>query len=205
MTDITSNSHAREPARQQPILVAIDFSDDSKAALCWACNYATLSGAKLVLLHIVHDQASSPGFYKKGKGERLKPLQAVAETMMAEFLDEVKSETAGLDILDTAELQFVRGLPPSRIVEVSELLDASHIVMGSRGITGLPHMLLGSVAERVVMLAKVPVVVVKTEDTPESRKKERKHQQKQQRKDRKRLKEMLGLGRKPEAEDDIDG
>ncbi len=205
MTDIAPVDQLADTTQEQPVLVAVDFSEDSKAALRWACNYAALNGAKLVLLHIVHDQASSPGFYKQEKGKQLKPMQAVAEAMMAEFLDEVKSETPGLDILDTAELQFVRGLPPSRIVEVSEILKASLIVMGSRGITGLPHMLLGSVAERVVMLAKLPVVVVKAEDRPESRKKVIKRQQKQQKKDRRRLKELLGLGPKPEPEGDIDG
>jgi len=41
------------------------------------------------------------------------------------------------------------------------LLGAGTIVIGNRGLTGLPHMLLGSVAERVVELASIPVVVVK--------------------------------------------
>ena len=130
----------------------------------------------------------------------------VAESMMAEFVSELRNgSSVRRACLDRAEQQFVRGLPASRITEVSELLNASLIVMGSRGITGLPHKLLGPVAERVVELSKAPVVVVKAEDIPEPKKKEIKRQQKQQKKDRRWLKEMLGIGQKPEKEDNSDG
>ena len=44
-----------------PILVATDFSEDSKAALLWACKLAECTGAPLILLHVVHDLASNPG------------------------------------------------------------------------------------------------------------------------------------------------
>lgn len=183
----------------QPVLVAVDFSHDSKAALGWACKYSALMKKPLVLLHIVHDQASSPGYYKQDKNKQLKPMVEVAESMMAEFLDEVGEENKDLQpCLENADQQFVRGLPPSRIVEVCELLGASLIVVGSRGITGLPHKLMGSVAERVVELAKQPVVVVKAEEIPEPKKKEIKRQQKQQKKDRQWLKEMLGISKKSE-------
>lgn len=190
---------------EQPVLAAIDFSHDSKAALEWACNYSTMRGKKLVLLHIVHDQASKPGFYKKGSKNGLKPMQAVAETMMADFIEEIKTENPGLDALETAEIQYIAGLPPTRIVEVSKLLGADLIVMGSRGITGLPHKLLGSVSERVVELSNIPVVVVKAKETPQPNKKEIKRQKKQQKKDRQWLKKKLGLGKEPEAEGDADG
>ena len=58
----------------------------------------------------------------------------------------------------------MRGLPPGRIVEVARELGADLVVVGSRGRTGLPHILLGSVAERVVQTAPVPVTVVKRRD-----------------------------------------
>ena len=189
----------------QPVLVAIDFSHDSKAALEWACNYSTMRGKHLVLLHIVHDQASKPGFYNKDSRKGLKPMQAVAETMMADFIEELRTENPGLHALETAEIQYIAGLPPTRIVEVSKLLGADLIVMGSRGITGLPHKLLGSVAERVVELSRIPVVVVKAEEIPQPNKKEIKRQEKQKKKDRQWLKEKLGLGKKPQAEGDADG
>ena len=56
---------------------------------------------------------------------------------------------------------LVRGLPTTRILEVAEKRKALMIVMGSRGRTGLKHLLLGSVAEHVVQLSPIPVTVAK--------------------------------------------
>lgn len=152
----------------RPVLVAIDFSKDSKAALVWACQYCGCMDAPLVVLHVVHDPASTPGFYRTEDENHLLPMQAVAESMMVDFLDQVKSENPALtDLLDAVETRCVSGLPPTRIVEVAQLLNSSMIVIGCRGNTGLDHMLLGSVAERVVELAPCPVVVVKP-DSPHS-------------------------------------
>ena len=149
--------------RNQPVLVAIDFSDDSRAALVWAAKYAECIDQPLVLLHVVHDSTSYPGFYRqKIKGELL-PMQQVAEEMMGEFLVETQQEYPGMDVLQTATCEMINGLPPGRIIEMAAMLKAGLIVIGNRGLTGLPHLLLGSVAERVVELATIPVVVVKAE------------------------------------------
>ncbi|HMQ93030.1 MAG TPA: universal stress protein [Amaricoccus sp.] len=150
------------PASRDTILCAVDFSGDSAAALGWACRQAVLTDARLVLLHVVHDPASSPGFYRRVGSAWLEPMIAVAEDMMAEFLAAFRAEDlpapAGL------ETRLVRGLPPGRIVEVARELGADLVVVGSRGRTGLPHILLGSVAERVVQTAPMPVTVVKRRD-----------------------------------------
>ena len=142
-----------------PILVAIDFSVDSAAALAWAVRYAERSGQRLVLLHVVHEPASRPGFYRNSKQDLLQPMETVAREMMNQFLQPLLQEEFS-QTLGHADRLFVPGLPPTRIVEVAELLDADSIVVGSRGRTGLPPVLLGSVAERVVELAQCPVVVV---------------------------------------------
>lgn len=149
--------------RNQSVLVAIDFSDDSRAALVWAAKYAGRIDQPLVLLHVVHDSTSYPGFYRqKIKGE-LMPMQQVAEEMMGEFLAETQQKNPGMDVLQTATTEMINGLPPGRIIEMATMLKAGLIVIGNRGLTGLPHLLLGSVAERVVELATIPVVVVKAE------------------------------------------
>jgi len=197
MNDISSTTN--------PILVAIDFSEDSKAALIWACKLAENSGSPLVLLHVVHDLASSPGFYQTKKSDHMQPMQEVAESMMDEFLLALRSEHPELHALETADLQFVPGLPPSRIVEVAGLLKASLIAIGSRGITCLPHKLLGADAERVVELSFIPVVVVKSETHGMVGKKEKKRREKKQKKDRKKLKDILGIGGKPEEPGYPDG
>jgi nucleotide-binding universal stress UspA family protein len=188
-----------------PILAAIDFSEDSKAALVWACKYAECIGAPLVLLHVVHDLAAHPGFYQQKKTGHMQPMQEVAESMMDEFLATFRAEHPGLRSVDTANLQFVPGLPPSRIIEVAGLLKARLIAIGSRGITCMPHKLLGSDAERVVELAVIPVVVVKSEAHGTLGKKEQKRRDKKQKKDRKKLKDLLGIGQKPVDTEGLDG
>ena len=60
-------------------------------------------------------------------------MQDVAESMMEDFLTRLRSEQPGLTALNTLEVQFVPGLPPSRIVEVSSLLKARLISMGAAG------------------------------------------------------------------------
>jgi nucleotide-binding universal stress UspA family protein len=148
-----------------PILCAVDFSDDSEAALLWACNQAGLTGSTLVLLHVVHDPAASPGFYRRPGGDWPRPLTEVAEEMQREFLGKVRRDNPRQTALQFLETRIVAGLPPSRIVEVAAEIGASLIVVGSRGRTGLPHVMLGSVAERVVQIATVPVTVVKHVDS----------------------------------------
>ena len=148
---------------QQPVLVAVDFSADSGAALKWACEYATCVKAPLLILHVIHDPAHAPGFYRKDDEDWSQPMSQVAERLLAEFLDKMKNLYNDCEVLKQAEIKQVTGLPPGRITEVAEMENARLIVVGSRGRTGLPHILLGSVAERVVQMAHVPVVVVKND------------------------------------------
>jgi len=144
-----------------PILCAVDFSADSRAALDWACCQAELTATDLVILHVVHDPADSPGFYRESAEDWIRPMTEVAENMMADFVATAKAEHPGTARLAAAETRLVSGLPSGRIVEVAVALGASLVVVGSRGRTGLPHIMLGSVAERVAQTSPVPVVVVK--------------------------------------------
>ena len=189
MTNNQGANPQAETERDQPILVAIDFSDDSRAALLWACEYADCVGAQLILLHVIHDPASNPGFYQSESPGQMLPMKDVAESMMNDFLADTTKKQPHLEALKTADTHLVKGLPPGRIVEVADLLKAKLIVIGNRGMTGLDHMLLGSVAERVVELAPGPVVVVKSENRPKKKKNKKKWK-----KDRKRLKAKLLSG-----------
>ncbi len=144
-----------------PILCAVDFSADSRAALEWACDEAESRGAPLLVLHVIHDPAASPGFYHQLEEDWIRPMAEAAEQMLAEFLATCRAARPDCAVLQTAQTRLVPGLPPGRIVEVAEAAGALLIVIGSRGRTGLAHILLGSVAERVVQTASMPVVVVK--------------------------------------------
>ncbi len=150
------------PPSAGPILVAIDFSEDSRFALLWAARQADLEGAPLIVLHVVHDPAASPGFYRKPGEDWLRPMIDVAKDMMEEFLVEARNQHPGLTALTAAHVRLVTGLPAGRITEVTEEISAHLVVVGSRGRTGLQSILLGSVAERVAQISSVPVVIVKS-------------------------------------------
>jgi len=145
-----------------PILVAIDFSDDSEAALLWADNYTKCNKAPLVILHVIHDPADAPGFYRQEEDDWSVPMASAANKIAEKFMKEMHDKHPSLSSFKEARLEFVQGLPPGRIVEFAEKENAQIIVMGSCGRSGLSHILLGSVAERVAQLSSVPVVIVKT-------------------------------------------
>jgi nucleotide-binding universal stress UspA family protein len=149
-----------------PVLCAVDFSADSEAALLWAARQAELENARLVVLHVVHDPASSPGFYRKpGDDDWLRPMEDVAKTMFAEFLAKARKSNPEITGLRKIETMLVTGLPPGRICDVADEIAAALVVVGSRGRSGLPHVLLGSVAERVAQTADAPVTIVKAKDS----------------------------------------
>src|SRR5262249_12337107 len=81
-------------------------------------------------------------------------LQAEAESRAKEFVSKVSSRSVPV----TARV--IIGEPYSDICQLAEQEDVDLITMGSHGRTGLGHVLLGSVAERVVRLASCPVLVV---------------------------------------------
>lgn len=145
------------------ILIPVDFSPDSLAAIDQGIVLGKALNADLILLHVVHDSADNPGFYhKKKKNKKIVQLMGEnAEEMMADFVKKhsigKQAKKAGLNV----KKRFARGIPASQIVKASVKENSSMIVMGSSGRSGLAHLLVGSVAERVVQLAAAPVMVVK--------------------------------------------
>ena len=145
-----------------PILVPVDFSPYSEAALVWAANLGDLLERELVVLHVAHDPESAPGYYVRSKRKKhLRRIEEAAEEMMEDFLEQVAKQNPECARLKKPDSMLVHGLPVTRILQVAEKLDASLIVMGSQGRTGLPHLLLGSKSERVAQLSPVPVTIVK--------------------------------------------
>ena len=147
---------------QGPVLVPVDFSPPSAAALAWAARMCGCISAPLLVLHVAHDPESAPGYYVRSKRKKhLRRIEEAAAEMMEDFLAQVAEDNPKNKLLQGVESMLVHGLPVTRILEVADKVDASMIVMGSQGRTGLPHLLLGSKAERIAQLAQVPVTIVK--------------------------------------------
>jgi nucleotide-binding universal stress UspA family protein len=145
-----------------PILVPVDFSRYSEAALLHAADLSGCLGRPLLILHVVHDPSSMPGYYTRTlKKKQLLRIEDRAAEMLDEFVQRVLKGHPELKQLPKAKSMLIKGLPSSRILEVATKTKAAMIVLGSKGLTGLEHIMTGSVAERVVHQASVPVTVVK--------------------------------------------
>ena len=158
------NAVTSEHESDRPIIIAVDFSDDSRAALEWGLEEAALRKAPATILHVIHDPGETPGYYHKKKKKIMVPLTEAAEQLFDEYIEACRGEIPILKSMDdlAVKRKLARGIPVRRILEFAEKWDARMIVMGSRGQTGLKHLLLGSKAEQVVQLSPVPVVIVKT-------------------------------------------
>lgn len=138
----------------------MDFSPSSLAALIWGARAATSFALPLEVLHVVHDPESNPGYYQT-EGNELQRLEAAAGKMMRAFMEKAIVQNPDLEPLRSARRTLVVGLPVNRILEVAAQRDTRFIVMGSQGRTGLPRLLLGSKAQRVVQQSPLPVTIVK--------------------------------------------
>jgi len=165
----TSSAELKERARAAVresggtiILVPVDFSDHSEAALLQASEFANLMQATLIVLHVVHDPGEMPGYYSKlVKKKRATRMPDVAAQAFEEFMADTIKANPELETLQQATQLMVIGLPVTRILEVVEHVDPLMVVMGSQGRTGLKHLVIGSKAAQVVQLCPVPVTIVK--------------------------------------------
>jgi len=149
-------------ASKKPILVPIDFSPGSEAAILQAAELADALQAPVNVLHVVHDLTSTPGYKAlKGAKKQLRRMEDIAAELLQEYMQEIEKKHPELTALHNAERLLVVGIPVTRILETAEKTDARMIVMGSQGRTGLSHVLLGSKAEQVVRLARIPVMIIK--------------------------------------------
>jgi nucleotide-binding universal stress UspA family protein len=140
----------------QRFLVPIDFSDYANQALDYAINLAGKLDARLTLFHSI--QSISLGGADMGVTLPYTYIQDLeAEIMQSMESCLARVTAAGLE----GEIVVVHGVPFHEILETAKTQQVDLIVMGTHGRTGLQHMLLGSVAEKVVRLAPCPVLVAR--------------------------------------------
>lgn len=138
------------------ILVPVDFSDDSPIAL--ALELARAYGAELDLLHVV-EEAVLPTIYG------VEPLSPGAPLYLERTEGALKKLLEEHDIADLTVRTSVRVGHPARVIlEFAQEDRSDLIVIASHGRTGLGRLLMGSVAEKVVRLADVPVFTYKRAD-----------------------------------------
>ena len=135
------------------ILCATDFSDSSKYALEYAAAIAVRHQATIELLHVMEPSAYS--------GEKLESDEL---TFAQKMLDRLLEFTRGIPEEVSVNLKTVAGVPYLEILRRAKQIDADLIIIGTHGRTGIRHMLIGSVAEKIVRTAACPVMTVRHPD-----------------------------------------
>jgi nucleotide-binding universal stress UspA family protein len=143
------------------ILVATDFSDSADEALTYALTLADQVGATARLVH-VFDDPGAIGLYSDGYVPM--PAETRAE-ILAEIRRQLAARAAAAGRKDLPS-EVLTGSPARTIVDAARQHQCDLIVMGTHGRHGMAHLLLGSVAERVVRTAACPVLVVRRPSAP---------------------------------------
>jgi nucleotide-binding universal stress UspA family protein len=136
------------------ILCPIDFSSTSEEALRYAVSIAAQLGARE--LHVLH--VHQPPAVVLPDGSMMAELPDARRHAARALEDEAKRYSAH-DVTIVPHLSD--GVPYEVILAKATELGADMIVMGTHGHHGLKHVLLGSVAERIVRLSAVPVCTVR--------------------------------------------
>jgi nucleotide-binding universal stress UspA family protein len=139
------------------ILVPVDFSPFSHHALRYAARLAGQVGAAVELLHVVEE--FSYGAFSEVYVPNIPDMMQEVINDASARLASLK-ETAFPHGTDVETMVFV-GRPASAIVDRARAGAFDLIVMGTHGRTGLSHMFMGSVAERVVRTAPCAVLTVR--------------------------------------------
>jgi universal stress protein A len=136
------------------ILVPVDFSEHSQAALDQAVGLAQHFDAEVIVFHCyplpIPTLASAP-YASVAPEQYVDAIRTAALERVSEWRDKARAQNV------RAEGRIGAGAPSSQIAALADELGADLIVIGTRGLGGLEHVLLGSVAERTVRIARCPV------------------------------------------------
>ena len=132
------------------VLVPVDFSEPSELALKYARHLARTFGARLQVLHVMENQFLRP----------MANDPHVVEASIARRLEERISEE-DRRTLHVVAVTRRSDAPADEIVKYATDHDINLIVMGTHGRVNVAHMLMGSVAEKVVRTAPCPVLTVR--------------------------------------------
>jgi nucleotide-binding universal stress UspA family protein len=138
------------------ILVPTDFSECSEAALRYGRALAAAFGATLHLLHVVQDPYTQPWSaeaFPAPLGDLLEQWQAQARARLVELVPDAERASTMVAVQV--------GSPFFEVIRYAQEQGIDLIVLGTHGRGPLGHVLLGSVAERVVRKAPCPVLTVR--------------------------------------------
>lgn len=137
------------------ILVGIDFSSYSDRALDYALDFAEKFDAEILLVHVIESFNYSVTDSMTVVGHE-KALSVTAAALLENQLKGLKDQHVSI------RSYLTNGTPYREIINKAEEEGVDLIVLGTHGRSGMEHLLLGNVAERVVRTATCPVLTVRS-------------------------------------------
>ena len=136
------------------LLLAVDFSDASLKATEYAVSLANRFGAALHLLHVIEDPVVYLPMFESYPLPSREQFETYAQDRLENWITGAEGEKLKV------ELHWRHGAPHIEVVEYAEDSQIDLIVMGTHGRGMAEHLLMGSVAEKVVRKAPCPVLTV---------------------------------------------
>lgn len=137
------------------ILCPVDHSECSYLALKHAISLALKDEAKLYLMHVIDTRLYDTEIYKFSPYK----LNEIDTNKIREDL--MKSLPEGTTDVLEVETIVVKGVPFHEIINAASELNVDLVVIGTHGRTGLSHVVMGSVAEKVIRKAPCAVLTVR--------------------------------------------
>ena len=137
------------------ILCPVDHSECSYLALKYAISLALKDEAKLYLMHVIDSRLYDTEMYKFSPYK----VNEIDESKIR--TDLMKSLPEGTTDVLEVETIVVKGVPFNEIINAATEISVDLIVIGTHGRTGISHVMLGSVAEKVVRKSLCPVLTVR--------------------------------------------
>lgn len=150
--------------KMQTILLPTDGSECSAKATKYALSFAKQYGARILALHVVDQR-----WEEQSRAVLTEMGQDLTQKIRAGYEEEAKRIVAQVVEAGTLvgvpiEPRVIVGVPFEEIVRVAREISADMIIMGTHGRTGMSHLFLGSVTEKVVRRAPCPVLTVRPEE-----------------------------------------
>ena len=146
------------------ILLPTDGSECSAKAMAYALSFAKQYGARIVALHVIDrrwEEQTRAAFVEVGQ-DLTQKIQEGYEEEAQRILREITDAAGKAEV--PVETRVLTGIPHEEIVRAGREVSADLLIMGTHGRSGMSHLLLGSVAERVVRKAPCPVLTVRQEE-----------------------------------------
>jgi len=143
------------------ILIPTDGSENANEAAAQGLELAKSMNAEVTVLSVVDTNSLTYAAQGLGYADIYSYLEKGAEAAVDQVYREGKKRGVAVKAV------VARGVPANEIIDASKKYDL--IVMGSLGRTGLAHLLLGSVAEKVVRFAACPVLVIRSKEEKKDR------------------------------------